>query len=988
MPLVVIFQHVFLFLIAFARTILAKNTSLVFNVLTLQHIEIFMDTFSAKKAPAPITQEEYENLLAKLERTSQKLSYMEALVDAIPMPIFAKNQEAKFCVVNKAYEHFFNVTQEDMLGTSVLDLEHLPQEEKIQYHKEDLDSIEKIQEVHYEKTFDLIQGSTHTLYWSKGFKNPATHEKGLVGIIVDMTSQKKLEKALSATIKELEFAQQLEDYISESTRLILDTMPVLAQIWSEGLQILESSMATARIFGFEDKEEYHESFFDLQPTHQPNGIQSAEYVHQCLEKSFAEGELRTEWLLKASSGELIPFDVTLNRTVLHNKTVVIVFLKDLREQRNHLRKLREADEYTKLMLDANPFGTLIWDNDLNLVMCNEALAKQFGLNKAHEFIDNFYSLIPEYQPEGVLSLEKMYAQLHTCLHEGSSSCSWTGIDIHGQLLPCKVNLIRVKYQNQYMAIAYVKDLRDVEASKQKAQAAEARASAILEGIPLAINIWLPDFTLIDCNENAVKISGYTEKEEYLNNFGNIIPLIQPNGQDSYLLAQEKLKEAAQKGQTSFEVMAQTRDQEPLPVQMTLVQAKLPNDEEIFIGYVQDLRELKHMLSEVHFAKDAAEKSAQAKSEFLANMSHEIRTPMNGILGLLHILASTSLTKTQQGYIEKALFSTNELLRIINDILDFSKIEAGKLQMEYILFSIKDVCNELEHLFDHTITDKGLSFQIMMEEQAQTPLMGDPLRLKQVLLNLLSNAIKFTHTGGIRLTVNHMHIQNEHLHCRFTVSDTGIGLTEGQKDKLFAAFSQADSSVTRKYGGTGLGLAISKSIVEMMQGEIWVESTPQQGSDFIFTAQFALATEVEQASSSLKEHTPEKKKRHGHLLLVEDNQINQLIAEEILTSTGFTLDIANNGQEALDMLHQKAYDLILMDIQMPIMDGLTATQKIREQSIYDDLPIVAMSAHAMAGDKEKSIAHGMNDHITKPISPSVLFATLDHWLSKKSLMPDQ
>ncbi len=940
-----------------------------------------MDSPLATPPMANISQEEYEALLAELAKTREKLDYMEALVDAIPIPLFAKNEQANFAFVNRAYEDFFNVTKESMLGACVLDLQHLPLAERLKYHKEDLDSIEKINEVHYEKSFDLFQGKAPTLYWSKGFYAAKTKAKGLVGIIVDVSDQKNLETALASTISELERTQAREQYANEHMQLILNNMPLAVQIWSKEGVLVDSSTTTAHMFGYDSKEEFIQNFHTLHPTFQPNGLESTEYGPQCIDKAFEKGKYRTEWVHKTKAGELIPFDVFMTKATLHQETVVLVFLKDLREEQEHLQQLREADEYTRVMLDASPFGTLIWDKDLNLILCNKAMANHFALPRAQDFVDNFLALIPEFQPDGVNSLVRMQEHLVTCLEKGSSDCPWTGIDLQGNKLPCHVNIVRVTHKDNYMIVGFVEDLREMEASKAKALAAEARTAAVLEGIPLGINIWSSGLKLMDCNENAARLAGYESKEEYISNFHKIVPPVQPDGKNSYTFAQEMGAKAFQQGRVTFELMAQTRYKEPLPMEMTLVLAKELSGEEYFIGYVHDLRQIKQAVAELHKAKEVAEQSAQAKSEFLANMSHEIRTPMNGILGLLHILSGTSLTENQKNYLEKALFSTHELLRIINDILDFSKIEAGKMEMEHTPFSISEICHEIEHLFDHSLSDKGLSFQIDVDDKAKARIMGDPLRIKQVLLNLLSNAIKFTSQGGIGLSVKALEEGEEKLSYRFTVSDTGIGLSQEQINTLFAAFSQADTSVTRKYGGTGLGLAISKRIVEMMQGTIWVESKPGEGSEFIFTATFDKAENTEHNLQNPQAEFQENKQRHGHLLLVEDNQINQLIAEELLQSVGFSLDIANNGQEALDLLAKNTYDAVLMDIQMPVLDGLSTTKAIRSQERFAHLPIIAMSAHAMDSDKEKSLAAGMNDHITKPISPQILFSALDFWLEK-------
>jgi len=530
---------------------------------------------------------------------------------------------------------------------------------------------------------------------------------------------------------------------------------------------------------------------------------------------------------------------------------------------------------------------------------------------------------------------------------------------------------------------------------------------------------------------------------------------------------------------------------------------------------RDISERKRVQIELGKARDDAEAAAKAKSDFLANMSHEIRTPMNAIIGLSDLALRTELTAKQQDYLNKVHSSANSLLGIINDILDFSKIEAGKLDIESAPFSLYAVLENLATVVSIKTQEKGLELLFSRDPDVPAELIGDPLRLGQVLVNLLNNAVKFTHEGEILVAIGLVNKENGKAKLKFSVRDTGIGMTEEQLGRMFKSFSQADTSTSRKYGGTGLGLAISKQLVELMDGHIWVESEPGKGSTFSFEVMLGIDTETryhlhqvttdlkgmrvlvvddnphareildaylgqfglevdsvssgEQAISILKGNagkpyklvlmdylmpggmdglettihikkelaltvTPKiilvtahshseyedadgidaidnemhkpvnpsllldvimetfghevvsmakgRRQSQGvdmgelrpiqgaHILLAEDNLINQQVATEFLEQAKLIVDIANNGQEALDKLTENTYDCVLMDIQMPVMDGYTATREIRKLDKYKDLPVLAMTANAMVEDKEQALAAGMNDHIAKPIDPQV------------------
>ena len=662
---------------------------------------------------------------------------------------------------------------------------------------------------------------------------------------------------------------------------------------------------------------------------------------------------------------------------------------------------QNTDNRIQLVLDAAPMSVTLYDSSLSLIDCNMEAVRLFELPSKKQFLtvvnEQYNNFFPNYQPCGTLTKAKSQWIFEKAIQDGRIQIEHMHLTASGKELPTEVTAVRIDHDDTFIVAVYLRDLRKEKKVEVSEREATQWGNALYESSPMCVEIWEihdDQIVLVDCNDRATKLFEVSSKKDYIENHFDYTPKYQPCGTPSNERAKEILEIIQRDGYGTFEYMHMTANGEELPVEFTFVRL-FRSGKPMMVGYAYDLRNLKKAQQ-----LEIAEESNKAKSRFLARMSHEIRTPITAVMGISEIqLRNNTIPPQTEDAFAKIYDSSKTLLHIVNDILDFSKIESGKMSLVNGEYDVASLVSDVSQLHLLYVDEKDIKFQVYVDKNLPIKLIGDTLRIRQIISNLLTNAFKYTESGTVLLSLQFEKIENGQIMLFIAVHDTGMGMTAEQIEEI----ENTDSEYLRLHeaekpfvSGTGLGLPIVYSLAKMMNAQIDVKSTPQKGTRWLIRIPQEISgsailgeelanrlqnfeTGIWRVSKGL-EFVPEPMP-YGKVLVVDDVASNLYVMEAMLDFFGVIVELCESGEEAIEKVKQgKVYDIIFLDHMMPNMDGIETAKILRDMDYTH--PIVACTANALKGQAEMFKENGFSGFMSKPIEINRLNSHLVRYIKEK------
>lgn len=799
--------------------------------------------------------------------------------------------------------------------------------------------------------------------------------------LIATNSEKQLKTGMATEIEHRKDAQaQLQE--SENRYRTLFENSLDANLLIDTPHIIDCNEAALRIFGYHNKEELLQKHpGKLSPPLQEDGSKSLEKAEEMMDTAICNRSHKYQWRHLHKDGTPFWAEVSITTISLQDKTLLHTIIRDITEKKYEEEQLQLYFRAVSQSID----GICITSLDGIMQYTNQAWDTMHGYRSEEQLGKNLsiHHTDKQLEEDLAMMLQEVIRVGHMIQiigHRKKDTSEFQTLTSITALLDKEGNA------SGFLVIS--RDITESIDIEQKSRVLSQAVEQNFDGIVLTDL----DERILRANTAWANMHGFSDKDSLIDQQLTIFHTPEQNKNELIPF----LRKVWQKGHHFAEIGHAHQDGSLFPTAMNISQFRDEKNDPIgLLVTARDISRQKDTERSLIRAKEEAEAANQAKGEFLANMSHEIRTPMNGIMGMTRLLMDSSLSPDQKNQLRMVQSSATRLLAIINDILDFSKIEAGKLLLEEVTFSLEEKLDELFTLMAQKAAERHIALKKQIPKEIPTHLIGDPSRLTQILINLVNNGLKFTENGSVSINISLEESTADDCLLRFAIQDTGIGIPKEKQAIIFQSFSQADTSHTRKYGGTGLGLTISSQLCKLMGGKIGVESEEGIGATFWFTSRFKLPQktnnkEARNLGTVVQSGLSRQEILQGmSILLAEDEFINMTLALALLGQEGLRVTTAVNGREAVERFQKGSFDAILMDIQMPELDGYQATAAIRahERLHAGHVPIIAMTAHAMQGDREKCLAAGMDDYISKPLDPETMFQVIERQLVNSVLIAD-